>query len=196
MAYATERVLEIEGIRLIGTAKQKASVLGFVHETGCILTTSVRCWMTQGMAIRAGHHCAQPVMERFGVPATARASFAFYNTLAEVDAFIAGLSDCQEDVCLMASLSGLYQDMILDHNRAPQNFRRMDDANRRAEGNNPLCGDRLTVWLKMEDGMIQDAAFQGSGCAISKASASLMTSAVKGKTRQRLRRSSSGSGGW
>jgi len=84
----------------------------------------------------------------------------------------------------MASLSGLYQDLILDHNRAPQNFRRMDNANRRVEGNNPLCGDRLTVWLRVEDGVIKDAAFQGSGCAISKASASLMTSAVIGKTRE------------
>ena len=84
----------------------------------------------------------------------------------------------------MATLSGLYQDLILDHNRAPQNFRRMEDANRRVEGINPLCGDRLTVWLRMEEGVIKDAAFQGSGCAISKASASLMTSAVKGKTRE------------
>jgi nitrogen fixation NifU-like protein len=83
----------------------------------------------------------------------------------------------------MASLSSLYQDLILDHNRAPQNYRRMEDANRRVEGVNPLCGDRLTVWLRMEDDVIKDAAFQGSGCAISKASASLMTSAVKGKTR-------------
>lgn len=83
----------------------------------------------------------------------------------------------------MAALSGLYQDLILDHNRSPQNFRRMDDANRKAEGNNPLCGDRLTVWLRMEHDIIQDATFQGSGCAISKASASLMTSAVKGKSR-------------
>lgn len=84
----------------------------------------------------------------------------------------------------MASLSGLYQDLILDHNRAPQNFRRMEDANRRVEGINPLCGDRLTVWLRMDDGVIKDVAFQGSGCAISKASASLMTSAVKGKTQE------------
>jgi nitrogen fixation NifU-like protein len=60
----------------------------------------------------------------------------------------------------------------------------MEDANRRVEGINPVCGDRLTVWLRMEDGVIKDAAFQGSGCAISKASASLMTSAVKGKTRE------------
>jgi nitrogen fixation NifU-like protein len=83
----------------------------------------------------------------------------------------------------MATLSGLYQELILDHNRAPLNYRRMEDANRRVEGNNPLCGDRLTVWLKMEGDVIRDAAFQGSGCAISKASASLMTAAVKGKTR-------------
>ena len=90
LAYATERVLEIEGLRIIGTAEQKASVLGFVmneahpHDIGTILDN-------EGIAIRAGHHCAQPVMERFGIPATARASFAFYNTLDEVDALIAGL---------------------------------------------------------------------------------------------------------
>lgn len=83
----------------------------------------------------------------------------------------------------MAALSGLYQDLILDHNRSPQNFRRLENANRKAEGNNPLCGDRLTVWLRMEHDIIQDATFQGSGCAISKASASLMTGAVKGKSR-------------
>lgn len=83
----------------------------------------------------------------------------------------------------MATLSNLYQDLILDHNRAPRNFRRMEDANRRVEGNNPMCGDRLTVWLRLDGDVIEDAAFQGSGCAISKASASLMTSAIKGKTR-------------
>jgi nitrogen fixation NifU-like protein len=83
----------------------------------------------------------------------------------------------------MATLAGLYQDLILDHNRNPRNYRSIADANRRVEGNNPLCGDRLTVWLKMEGDIIEDAAFQGSGCAISRASASLMTAAVKGKTR-------------
>jgi nitrogen fixation NifU-like protein len=83
----------------------------------------------------------------------------------------------------MGSLSALYQDMILDHNRSPQNYRRMENANRKVEGHNPLCGDRLTIWLRMDGDLIEDAAFQGSGCAISKASASLMTAAVKGKTR-------------
>jgi nitrogen fixation protein NifU and related proteins len=83
----------------------------------------------------------------------------------------------------MGSLSSLYQDMILDHNRTPQNYGPLDNANRRVEGNNPLCGDQLTVWLRLDGEQIQDATFQGSGCAISMASASLMTSSVKGKTR-------------
>lgn len=88
----------------------------------------------------------------------------------------------------MTGTSALYQDVILDHNRAPRNFRRMDDADRHAEGRNPLCGDQLTVWLKLDGDVIADVSFQGSGCAISKASASIMTAAVKGKTRTEVRR--------
>ena len=83
----------------------------------------------------------------------------------------------------MGTLATLYQDLILDHNRAPRNYREIDNANRRAEGHNPLCGDRLTVWLQMKDDLIEDVAFHGSGCAISRASASLMTVAVKGKRK-------------
>jgi nitrogen fixation NifU-like protein len=83
----------------------------------------------------------------------------------------------------MARLTALYQELILDHNRAPQNYRPLENANRKVEGNNPVCGDRLTVWLRMEGEVIAEATFQGLGCAISVASASLMTSAVKGKTR-------------
>jgi nitrogen fixation NifU-like protein len=84
---------------------------------------------------------------------------------------------------MMAGLVQLYQDLILDHNRSPRNYRKIENANRRVVGNNPLCGDRLTVFLRMDGDSIEDAAFQGSGCAISRASASLMTAAVKGKTR-------------
>ncbi|HZD39250.1 MAG TPA: SUF system NifU family Fe-S cluster assembly protein, partial [Terriglobales bacterium] len=71
---------------------------------------------------------------------------------------------------------------ILDHNRSPRNFRTMAHANRKAEGYNPLCGDQVTVYLDLEDGVIKDISFQGSGCAISKASASMMTAELKGKT--------------
>jgi nitrogen fixation protein NifU and related proteins len=79
------------------------------------------------------------------------------------------------------SLEDLYQEVILDHNRRPRNFRRIEDG-RKAEGYNPLCGDRLTVYLKIDAGRIADISFEGTGCAISKASASLMTVAVKGRT--------------
>jgi nitrogen fixation NifU-like protein len=88
----------------------------------------------------------------------------------------------------MTELSTLYQDVILEHNRSPRNFHRMDDADRHAEGRNPLCGDQLTVWLKLNGDRVSDVSFEGSGCAISKASASLMTSAVKGKTRAEIER--------
>ena len=81
----------------------------------------------------------------------------------------------------MADLAQLYQSVILDHNKNPRNFHQMTDANRSAEGYNPLCGDRLKVWLRLKDDVIEDVSFEGAGCAISKASASLMTSAVKGK---------------
>ena len=80
------------------------------------------------------------------------------------------------------SLDSLYQEIILEHNRKPRNFRVMADANRRIDANNPLCGDQLTLWVKLEGDRVTDVSFQGLGCAISKASASLMTAAVKGKT--------------
>jgi nitrogen fixation NifU-like protein len=76
----------------------------------------------------------------------------------------------------------LYQEVILDHNRHPRNFRALADANRKAEGHNPLCGDRVQVFLHVEDDRVQGISFQGSGCAISTASASLMTEALKGRS--------------
>jgi nitrogen fixation protein NifU and related proteins len=84
-------------------------------------------------------------------------------------------------VNLTSDLQDLYQEVILDHNRRPRNFRAIEHG-LKAEGYNPLCGDRLTVYLRIENGRIEDASFMGSGCAISKASASLMTESVKGKT--------------
>jgi nitrogen fixation NifU-like protein len=87
----------------------------------------------------------------------------------------------------MSELSDLYQEVILDHNRRPRNFRAIDEASRRQEGYNPLCGDRLTLYVKLDGDRISDVAFQGTGCAISKASASLMTEALKGKTVEEAR---------
>ncbi len=83
---------------------------------------------------------------------------------------------------MLDDLRDLYQEVVFDHNRNPRNFRKMEDADRTVEGHNPLCGDRITLYLKLDDGRIADVSFQGQGCAISTASASLMTEIVKGKT--------------
>jgi nitrogen fixation NifU-like protein len=84
----------------------------------------------------------------------------------------------------MSELSELYQQVILDHNKKPRNFRKPETANHSADGYNPLCGDQLTVYLDLENGLVKDVGFEGSGCAISKAAASMMTQAVKGKSKE------------
>ena len=86
----------------------------------------------------------------------------------------------------MSELQDLYQELILDHNRSPRNFRRLATG-AKADGHNPLCGDRVTVFVDVKDGVVRDAAFQGAGCAISTASASLLTESVKGKTEAETR---------
>jgi cysteine desulfurase/selenocysteine lyase len=95
LAYAHQRLAEIPGLRLIGTAREKSAILSFVlegihpHDIGTILDL-------EGIAVRAGHHCTQPVMDRFGVPATVRASLALYTTYEEIDALVAGIRKVQE----------------------------------------------------------------------------------------------------
>lgn len=84
----------------------------------------------------------------------------------------------------MSELGELYQQVILDHNKKPRNFRKLETANHSAEGFNPLCGDQLTVYLNLEGDAVKEISFEGSGCAISKAAASMMTQAVKGKSKQ------------
>jgi nitrogen fixation protein NifU and related proteins len=85
---------------------------------------------------------------------------------------------------MSSDLRDLYQDVVIDHSKQPRNFRKLEGATRTAEGFNPLCGDQLMLYVKLAEGVIQDIAFQGSGCAISKASASLMTVALKGKKQE------------
>src|SRR5437867_10291341 len=85
---------------------------------------------------------------------------------------------------MSSELRDLYQEVVIDHSKHPRNFRKLDGATRTAEGFNPMCGDQLTLYVKLADGRIADIAFQGIGCAISQASASLMTMALKGKSEQ------------
>ena len=155
-------------VRIIGTAREKAGVLSFVmdgvhpHDIGTILDQ-------EGIAIRTGHHCAQPVMQRFGIPATARASFAFYNTKEEIDALVRGLRQSEGGVRLMSALRELYQEVILDHNKSPAEFPEDGDATRIGGGiQSPL---RRPLYGLPEDGGGPDRGRQlrGRGCAISKA---------------------------
>jgi len=87
----------------------------------------------------------------------------------------------------MNDLTDLYQDLIIEHYRRPRNHRLLEDANRSAEGFNPLCGDHVTLYLKVKDGVVEDVSFVGTGCAISTASASLLTESVKGRTEAEAR---------
>ena len=83
----------------------------------------------------------------------------------------------------MAELQELYQDMVIDHNNRPRNYRKLEGASRTVEGYNPLCGDKIILYVRLEDDLIADIGFQGSGCAISRASSSMMTEGVKGKSK-------------
>ncbi len=171
----------MSNVRIIGTASQKSGNLvplswkaSTPHDLGTILDT-------EGIAIRTGHHCAQPVMQRFGIPATARASLAFYNTPGRNrcpgQRTGPGLRRSSADVQPWRPLPG---DSAGSTTASPVTTVSWDDPSETAEGYNPLCGDQITLYLKIEDGVITDAGFQGIGCAISRASASLMTLSVKG----------------
>ena len=87
----------------------------------------------------------------------------------------------------MSELSELYQEILLEHNSKPRNFRKLEQATQSAEGYNPLCGDRITLYLNLQDGVIADVAFQGSGCAISRASASMLTQSIKAQSVAKAR---------
>ena len=87
---------------------------------------------------------------------------------------------------MTSQLRELYQEVILDHSKRPRNFRELPEANRRAEGFNPLCGDRATVYVRLEGDVVQEVTFKGAGCSISTASASMMTESLKGKSRSEV----------
>ena len=168
-------------MRLIGTAPGKSSILSFVmdgihpHDIGTIVDR-------EGVAVRTGHHCAQPVMDRFGIPATARASLAMYNTREDLDALGRALREGARGIQLMSDLSDLYQEVILDHNKRPQELPHASTAPAtRPRASTRSAATACTSTCKVDDDVVTDVGFQGSGCAISKASASLMTDSVKGR---------------
>ena len=129
------------------------------HDVGTIVDR-------HGVAIRTGHHCAQPLMQRFGVAATARASMALYNTREDIDALVAGLAEVQRGVRPMTAVAALYQALVLDHGRNPRRFGPLAGASHRAHRDNPFCGDAITVSLRLAADRIADVRFEGAGCAI------------------------------
>lgn len=135
------------------------------HDIGTILDQ-------EGIAVRTGHHCAQPVMDRFGIPATVRASFGLYNTREEIDALVAGIQKVRKISRLTADLRDIYQEVILEHAKSARNSRALKRPTVNAEGYNRLSGDRCTVYVSLQGDVMEDIGFQGSGCTISRASAS------------------------
>ncbi len=182
LVYAQEKMQgTISGLRMIGTAENKGSIISFVmdkvhpHDLATILDR-------QGVAIRAGHHCTMPLMKRFNVPATARVSMAFYNTLDEIDQCIVRLISSEGYFLMMHELRELYQDVIIEHGSNPRHFCTLNTPTCIGHGYNPLCGDQITLELKINQNTLSDMGFQGQGCAISIASASLMCESLMGKT--------------
>ncbi len=157
--YAEAKLKTIPGLRIIGTSKPKVGVISFVldgihpHDIGTVLDH-------EGIAVRAGHHCAMPLMQRFNVPATVRVSFGIYNNEKDIDAVIEAHSIGKEVIYLM-SLRELYQEIIIDHGRQPRNFGKLDQANHCQAGHNPLCGDKLMLYVTERDGVIEEVRFEG-----------------------------------
>ena len=160
LVYATGALSEIPGVRLVGTAREKTGVLSFVvdgvhpHDIGTIVDQ-------EGIAVRTGHHCAQPVMDRFGMPATARASFAMYNTREEVDALVAGVARCAE-VLADADLRELYQELILDH-AAARGISRARRPRPTPRATIRCAATNFTVYLTLDGDIVADVAVRGLG---------------------------------
>jgi len=198
LRHGTRRLEAIPGLRIVGTARQKTGVLSFVvegvhpHDVGTILDH-------EGIAVRTGHHCAQPVMDRYGLPATTRASLACFNTREELDALAAGIRKVQRSSGDRGGLGAHGRDPGAGE---PPEWMIYGSCTRRSSSTTrsglETCGGsrtriagggtqsplrrRATVYLQVEGGVVRDVSFEGSGCSISTASASMMTDALKGKT--------------
>ncbi len=186
--YALARLAEVPGPAGLRPARRRAGRIGPVsfelegihaHDVSEILDR-------HGIAVRAGHHCAQPLMDRLGVAATARASFGAYTTTEEIDRLVEGLRDARRVFNLMDEL---YRDQILEHYKRPHNFGRLDNPDLEFEDTNPFCGDEQHVTIRLDgEGRVAEVAFEGKGCAISTAATSLLTEELIGKRREELLR--------
>ena len=182
-AYGTGVLESIEGLSVVGTAADRVAVWSFCMEAAHPhdIAQALDC---EGIAVRAGHHCVRPVMERLGLSATTRVSLAFYNTKDELDALRGALHRIASAPGAARASGG---QGLEPHGKDPSNCGELADATHKAEGHNPLCGDHFTVYLLVEDDTIADVSFTGSGCAIAKTSASAMATVLKTKTIEEAR---------
>ncbi|MEJ7715379.1 MAG: aminotransferase class V-fold PLP-dependent enzyme [Thermoleophilaceae bacterium] len=179
-AYALERLPELEGLRIFGPAdaESRGGVISFELE-GIHPHDLAEICDRSGVCIRAGHHCAQPLMRELGVSATARASFHVYNDREDVDRLVELASGRAKGVRPL--MDSLYRDYILDHYKNPRNFGTLEPHDLEHHDHNPLCGDELGVHLVTDgEGTITDLRFHGQGCAISQASASIASEELIG----------------
>jgi cysteine desulfurase / selenocysteine lyase len=205
--YALEKLSSVEGIELIGPAVGGLSVGGPAVDGSSGSRGGVISFVVKGMhphdvseildrdniAVRAGHHCAMPLMEKLGLSGTTRASFYVYNTKQDVDALIQALVGLRTFNESSVSMYGtelpdnlseeeeIYKENIIDHYREPRNKKELAEYTFSHRELNPLCGDQIRLYLKVEGNVVEDVSFTGDGCAISQASISMLTEEIKGK---------------
>ena len=187
--YALDRLAELDWVRVFGPpADRRAGIVSFEvegihpHDVAQILD-----W--EGVAVRAGHHCTQPLMSRLGVSATTRASFYLYTIPEEIDRLVDGLHKVKKNLgSLMSEFDQLYREVILDHYKNPRGHGLLEAPDAQAEGQNPLCGDEITVSLRFDGDTIADVGFEGRGCAISQAATSMLTEIVVGRNADEVAR--------
>jgi cysteine desulfurase / selenocysteine lyase len=166
------------GVRVLGRPELAVAAFDVAGIPAHDLATIVD---RDGIAIRSGHHCAEPLHRRFGLAASARASLAFYNTAEEIDLLAASIARARPRGAPAGDgVRQLYQALIVDHARAPRHAGPLPDATHQATADNPLCGDQVTMRLRLVDGTIAAVAFEGQGCSLSQAAASLLSIRLTG----------------
>ncbi len=195
ISYALEKLSAIPEAGIIGprTAENRGPIISFTvegmhpHDVSELLDT-------ENIAVRGGHHCAMPLISKLGIEGTTRASFYLYNTKDDVDALVEGVKKIVEEMKAengainrneitsgdLTEEQELYKENVIDHYKFPRNKKEMKDYTLKHRELNPLCGDQITTFIKIENNVITDISFTGSGCAISQASASMLTEKMKG----------------